>query len=102
METAERVEAIKIRLKMLKDLVANLNQTIKHEKANGYLLGSVKNTLSSVEAELLPWTLKASTPSNASMFLAMAEFELGEAETRLNYAHHMVTTYGADIQAIGG
>lgn len=102
MEMAKRVQAIKKRQKKLNDLAAKLNQTIKHEKANNYLLGPVRNNLSDVETLLVPWAHKASTPANASMFLDAAEFELGQAQWRLSYAQEMVTRYGADIQAIGG
>jgi hypothetical protein len=102
MESAKRFQMIKNRLIMLNDLAANLNQTIKHQRTKNYFLRPLRNKLSSVETELLPWALKASTPANASMFLDMAEFELGQAEARVNYVQEMVTTYGAGIQAIGG
>ena len=99
MEMAQRIQAIKSRLKTLNDLAAKLNQTIKHEKANNYLLGPARNNLSGVETAL---ALKASTPANSSMFLDAAEFELGQAEGRLHYAQEMVKKYGTGIQAIGG
>jgi hypothetical protein len=102
METARRVQAIKNRLITLNDLAANLNQTIKHQKTKNYFLRPVRNKLSSVETELVPWALKASTPANASIFLNMAEFELGDVERRLNHVQEMVTAYGAGIQVIGG
>jgi hypothetical protein len=102
MEMARRVQVIKNRLNTLNDLAAVVNQTIKQEKANNYLLGPVRNKLSDVETLLVPWAHNASTPANASMFLDAAEFELGQAERRLNYAQKMVKTYGPDIQAIGG
>src|SRR6266478_5498011 len=100
-EMAERVEAIKQRLKILNDLTEKLNQAIKHEKANNHFLAPIRNTLMSVETELLPWAAKASTPSNAAMFLSMAEFELRQAEAALNHAQEMVRIYGEDIQVIG-
>ncbi len=102
METSQRVQVIKNKLQTLNDLAAKLNQTIKQEEANNYLLGPVRNKLSDVETVLVPWANKASTPANASMFLDAAEFELGQAERRLNYAQEMVKKYGAGIQAIGG
>src|SRR5713101_2143727 len=98
MKTAQRVQAVKNRLITLNDLAANLNQTIKHQRTKTYFLRPVRNKLSSVETELVPWALKASTPANASMFLDMAEFELGQAEARLNYVQGMLTRYGAGIQ----
>jgi hypothetical protein len=102
MEMAHRFQAITDRLKTLNDLTARLNQTIKHEKANNYLLGPVRNDLRDVETLLVRWAREASTPANASMFLDITEFELGQAERRLNYAQELVTKYGAGIQAIAG
>jgi hypothetical protein len=102
MEMAQRFQAITNRLNTLNDFAARLSETIKHEKANKYLLGPVRNKLSDVETLLVPWAHKASTPANALMFLDAAEFELTQAEGRLNYAQEMVAKYGADIQAIGG
>ena len=102
METAHRIQVIKSKLKTLNDLAAKLNQTITHEKANNYLLGPVRNNLRDVESLLVPWAREASTPANASMFLDIAEFDLGQAAGRLNYAHELVTKYGAGIQAIAG
>jgi hypothetical protein len=102
MEKTQRVHAIKDRLKTLNALAAKLNGTIKHEKANKYLLSPARNELNDVETQLIPWAHRASTPANASMFLDAAEFELGQAERRLNYAQEMVKTYGDGIQAIGG
>ena len=102
MEIAQRPQAIKSRLKTLNDLAANLNQTIKHEKANNYLLGPVRNNLRDVEMLLLHWAHNAPNRANDSMFLDIAEFELGQVEVRLNYAQEMVAKYGAGIQAIAG
>jgi hypothetical protein len=102
MEVTQRVQAIKDRLKMLNYLAGKLDQTIQHENANDYLLSPVRSNLSTVERELVPWALKASTPANSSMFLFAAEFELDQAQARLNYAQEMVNKYGANLMAIGG
>jgi hypothetical protein len=102
MEKAQRIQVIESRLKTLNDLAAKLNQTIKHEKANNYLLGPARSNLSDVQTTLILLARKASTPANASMFLDVADFELGQVEGRLNYAQEMLKKYGEGIQAIAG
>lgn len=102
METAQRLQAIRSRLETLNELAAVLNQTIKHEKANDYLLGPIRNNLRDVGTLLVRWAGEASAPANASMFLDIAEFELDQAAERVNYAQELVTKYGEGIQAIGG
>jgi hypothetical protein len=102
METAQRIQAIKSRSKVLNNLAAELNQTMKHEKANSYLLDPARINLRNVEMLLVQWADKAPIPDNASMFLDIAEFDLGQAAGRLKYAQEMVKKYGAGIQAIGG
>jgi hypothetical protein len=100
METARRIQVIKDWLKTLNELAAKLNKTIQDEKANTHLLGPVRNKLNSVETELVPWAQSAATPTDASMFLDRAEFELSQSEAALNKAQNLVKP-DTNIQAIG-
>jgi hypothetical protein len=92
---------IQSKIAPLKKLLSQLDKTIKDKKTRDYLLLPASQKLRDVEAFLLPNVLKASNPKSASMWLEIAEFELHQAEERLNYAQKMVSTYGPDLLAIG-
>lgn len=100
MPLEERSQAIQSRHKRAEDLSVQLRQKIKDKTARDHLLRPALNSLSDVEATLLPNALKAS-PAYASMWFEMAEFQLTRAEKQLKHAEDMISKYGTDVESVG-
>jgi hypothetical protein len=99
MPLEERSQAIQSRHKLAEDLSLELKQKIKDQTARDHLLHPALNSLRDVENTLLPNALKAS-PTYASMWFEMAEFQLTRAEKQLKHAQDIIAKYGADFTAI--
>src|ERR1700730_13982795 len=100
MPIEEREQAIQSRHKWAKDLIVQMEKTIKTKMRKDFLLRPALNSLRDVETILLPNALKAN-PAYASMWFEMAEFQLTRAEKQLKHAQDIIAKYGADFAAIG-
>jgi hypothetical protein len=99
--TDVRVQIILRELETLRSLLSLLDGKLQSKKAKDVLLRSAFNSLDDVETLLLPYALHSLNPTDESMWLSAAKFELGLAEQRLKYANDAITKYGANLEVIG-
>ena len=97
-----RLREIQNKLGTLRGLLSELDKTIVDKNSKDYLLRAASNLLSDVDSILVSHGRKAANPAHASMWLEMAEFQLGQAEKQLKHAQHVVVKYGKDLQMFGG
>ena|ERR1700676_3965958 len=95
----QRVQAIESKLSPLKQLAAQLNQTLTSQEAKDYLVGRAMTFLNDVESLLRHGKSKDGTPP--WLWFELADFSLAQAERQLKQAQDMIVRYGADLAAIG-
>jgi hypothetical protein len=99
MDITQSAQAIESKVIALKQLAAQLDQTLKNQAAKDFLVGRATDLLDDVEAALRHAKSKDST--HPWLWFYLADFSLVEAERRLKHAQEMVAKFGADLEAIG-
>ncbi|SRR5258705_4282481 len=99
MDITQSAQVIESKVSELKQLAAQLDQTLTNEAAKQYLVRRATDLLDDVEAELRHG--KSTDSTHPWMWFYMADFSLVEAERRLKHAQEMVAKFGTDLEAIG-
>jgi hypothetical protein len=99
MDITQSAQAIESQVIALKQLAAQLDQTLKNQAVKDYFVRRATDLLDDVEVALRHG--KSNDSKHAWLWFYMADFSLVEAERRLKHAQEMVAKFGADLEAIG-
>jgi hypothetical protein len=99
MDINQSAQVVESQLIALKQLAAQLDQTLKNQAVKDYFVRRATDLLDDVEVALHHGKSKDST--HPWLWFYMADFSLVEAERRLKHAQEMVAKFGADLEAIG-
>jgi hypothetical protein len=92
------LQAMQTRLKTLRDSVSQINKTIAERKTKKQFLRPISHLADDAEIAL---SEGLKYPAHASMFLRVAEYNLGEAERRLKFTQEMISAFGPDLEEVG-